>query len=71
MVSEMLQIESEPLYHWGHVQTAINIKRPIRVNVILGSWETEKFKHKTVPRSKMTDARLYFMHMTLNLLSLS
>jgi len=35
--SEMLQNESKRLYDWGHVKTAINIKRPISVIVILGS----------------------------------
>jgi len=44
----MLQIQSKRLYDWGHVKTAINIKRPIMVSVILGSWETERFRTQTV-----------------------
>jgi hypothetical protein len=35
--SEMLQIQSKNLYDLGHVKTAINVKRPVRVSVILGS----------------------------------
>ena len=35
--SELLQIHSKRMYDWGHVKTAMNNKRPIRVSVILGS----------------------------------
>ena len=57
----MLQNESKRLYNWGHVKTAINIKRPIRVSLILGSFETKRFKNKTVPWIKLTNTKLYIL----------
>jgi hypothetical protein len=36
-----------PVYDWGHIKTAVDIKRPIRLSVIFGSWETERFRTQT------------------------
>ena len=61
-----------PLYDWDHVKATINIKRPIRVRVILGSLETKRFRTQTCAMEQIDGFKIsIFMLVPSNLLPFS